>query len=457
MLRVFHHYIRSSVIWLVLIELLMFYFAVLFAMAVRYPISFDTAMMLLQPQALAFAVVMMLSMTAMGLHSRNVVEDFSNMLMRIGLSFAVGFIGSTLVYYVYPALLLDRGVVFISFLASFIGIILVRTVYLKLDRHIFSNRILVIGTGHKASLISNIENEAIKRGQEIIAYVAMDEDEKTIVPGKIIWNKTTLLALVAELGIDEIVVAMDDRRKHFPSNQLLDCKMHGITIRDPLNFLERTRGHIEIDSLNPSLLIFSAGFSQAEKGKRIFDIAISTLILILASPLFIVTTILIWLSSFGRDPVFYRQKRMGLGDKPFSVLKFRSMKTDAEKNGAQFAKKKDSRVTLIGSFLRRTRIDELPQLINVLKGEMSFVGPRPERPEFVSKFEQSIAHYTLRHTVKPGITGWAQICYPYGDTMGDAKNKLQFDLYYIKNYSLFLDLTILVQTAQVVLFGQGAR
>jgi lipopolysaccharide/colanic/teichoic acid biosynthesis glycosyltransferase len=166
---------------------------------------------------------------------------------------------------------------------------------------------------------------------------------------------------------------------------------------------------------------------------------------------------LIWLSSFGRDPVFYRQVRMGIGDRPFTVLKFRSMKVNAEENGAQFAKKNDSRVTMIGAFIRKTRIDELPQLINVLKGEMSFVGPRPERPEFVSGYEHDIPHYGLRHTVKPGITGWAQICYPYGDSLEDARKKLQFDLYYIKNYSLFLDLTILFQTAQVILFGKGAR
>jgi lipopolysaccharide/colanic/teichoic acid biosynthesis glycosyltransferase len=155
--------------------------------------------------------------------------------------------------------------------------------------------------------------------------------------------------------------------------------------------------------------------------------------------------------------VFYRQTRIGLCDMPFQVLKFRSMRIDAEKDGAQFAKKRDSRITFIGAFIRKTRIDELPQLFNVLKGEMSFVGPRPERPEFVLGYEQSIPHYKLRHTVKPGITGWAQICYPYGDTEKDTRNKLQYDLYYIKNYSLFLDLTIILQTIQVVLFGQGAR
>ena len=207
-------------------------------------------------------------------------------------------------------------------------------------------------------------------------------------------------------------------------------------------------------------MIFSSGFTSAVSpsgGKRIFDVTVSLIILILASPIILLTTAAIWLSSLGREPVFYRQVRIGLCGAPFKVLKFRSMRVDAEKNGAQFASKKDSRVTLIGAFIRKTRIDELPQLLNVLRGDMSFVGPRPERPEFVLNFQQSIPHYALRHVVKPGITGWAQICYPYGDNVEDTRNKLQYDLYYIKNYSSFLDMTILFQTMQVVLFGQGAR
>jgi len=217
---------------------------------------------------------------------------------------------------------------------------------------------------------------------------------------------------------------------------------------------------LQLDALHTSTLIFSTGFSHAvlqSTSKRMFDIVISALILILASPIMLVTAVAIFLGSFGSDPVFYRQIRVGLDGLPYAVLKFRSMKTDAEKDGAQYAKKKDSRVTRIGSFIRLTRIDELPQLFNVLKGDMSFVGPRPERPEFVEGYNKRISHYGLRHKVKPGITGWAQICYPYGETEEDTKHKLQYDLYYVKNYSLFLDFTIIFQTLQVVLFGKGAR
>jgi sugar transferase (PEP-CTERM system associated) len=413
----------------------------------------------LEPKAAAFAIMLSISMTAVGLHTRNVADDFAGMMIRIALSFALGFIGNTLLFYIYPALYLGRGVLALSLLIAFFGILITRTFYQKLDAHIFTSRVLILGTGKNARLLESMEEEASSRGQRIIAYVEADNDdsENLVSSEKIQKIKTTLLDLVGELAIDEIVVAIDDRRNHFPSNELLDCKMHGVIIRDPVEFLERIKGHIELEALNPSMLIFSSGFSQAEMGKRLFDIIVSLTILVITSPIFLLTAVLIWLSTFGRDPVFYRQRRLGLGDIPFDVLKFRSMKVDAEKNGAQFAQKNDSRVTLIGRIIRKTRIDELPQLINVLKGEMSFVGPRPERPEFVSEFEHDIPHYSLRHAVKPGITGWAQICYPYGDTLEDARKKLQFDLYYIKNYSIFLDLTILFQTAQVILFGKGAR
>jgi sugar transferase (PEP-CTERM system associated) len=290
--------------------------------------------------------------------------------------------------------------------------------------------------------------------------VSIDQNEPLVSADKIISIETSLFDLAEDLDVHEIILAMDDRRKGFPINGLLECKMKGIVIRDLVHFLERLRGHIELEVLHPSVMILSEGFANAvtpRPEKRFFDILVSTIILFIASPIIILTALTIWLSTLGRDPIFYRQTRIGLCGMPFQVLKFRSMRTDAEKDGAQFAKKKDSRVTFIGAFIRKTRIDELPQIINVLKGEMSFVGPRPERPEFVLGYEQSIPHYNLRHTVKPGITGWAQICYPYGETEKDTRNKLQYDLYYIKNYSLFLDLTIIMQTIQVVLFGQGAR
>lgn len=464
MLRIFSHYIPTSIVLLILIELVVLFSSVYMGVELRYINSDPANKLLLEPllpKAITFAVVLWVSMTAVGLHTRNVVDDFAGMMIRIFLGFGIGTIVMVMIYYVHPASFFGRGVFALSLLSAFFGILITRTFYQKLDNHrIFRRKILVLGTGDKASILNEMEATAHSHGHEIVGYLRIDNSQPKVDENKILEIDTTLFDLATDYDVDEIVLAMDDRRQGFPLTGLLECKMAGIIVRDIVHFLERVTGHIELEVLHPSVMIFSSGFTRAVSpggAKRIFDVLVSLIILILASPVMLFTIIAIWLSSYGRDPIFYRQVRIGLCDTPYQVLKFRSMRVDAEKNGAQFARKKDSRVTLIGAFIRKTRIDELPQLINVLKGEMSFVGPRPERPEFVLNYQQSIPHYSLRHVVKPGITGWAQICYPYGDSVADTRNKLQYDLYYIKNYSLFLDMTILFQTMQVVLFGQGAR
>jgi sugar transferase (PEP-CTERM system associated) len=224
-------------------------------------------------------------------------------------------------------------------------------------------------------------------------------------------------------------------------------------------FFERETGYVQLNSLSASWMIFSEGFSRTgfqKVLKRIFDISASVAMLIATLPVMLAAALAIWHET-GR-PILYRQKRVGESGRIFEILKFRSMRVGAEHDGVpRWAKKDDDRVTRVGRFLRITRIDELPQLINVLRGDMSFVGPRPERPPFVSELSRKVPFYASRHSVKPGITGWAQIRYPYGASVDDAVQKLQFDLYYVKNHSLFLDLVILLQTTQVVLFGQGAR
>lgn len=466
MLRIFSHYIPGSLIVLVIVEALVLYASVFLAAELRYFDEPDKTLLisLLEPlhyKAFAFTVLMLGSMTAMGLHTRNIVNSFSSMMIRIFLSFGIGIFVMALIYYVHPELFLGRGIIAITFIISFIGILFTRTVHQNLDTHdVFKRKILVLGAGSKGKLFEDNKRIARSQGYEIIGFVAIDNDNIKINDKNILAIETSLYDLCQDHRIDEIVLAMDDRRKGFPLSSLLECKMKGIVVRDALDSLERITGHIELDALHPSAVIFSDGFTNAVSSsfaKRAFDIVMSSFILLITSPVIIITAAAIWLSTFGRDPVLYRQVRLGLCDAPFNILKFRSMKIDAEKEGAQFASKNDTRVTRIGNFIRKTRIDELPQLINVLKGDMSFIGPRPERPQFVLGFEQSIPHYSLRHTVKPGITGWAQICYPYGDTVEDTRKKLQYDLYYIKNYSLFLDLTIFAQTVQVVLFGQGAR
>lgn len=258
--------------------------------------------------------------------------------------------------------------------------------------------------------------------------------------------------------ISEIVVALDDRRGTLDTRVLLDCKFHGIRISEASSFFEREVGKVDLSHLYPSWLIYSDGLKRSwltDPTKRLFDILVSAIFLVMTSPIWILTAIAVKLDSPG--PIFYRQTRVGLRGRPFDVLKFRSMRTDAEKNGPQFAKANDARVTRVGGFIRKVRIDEIPQALNVLRGEMSFVGPRPERPKFVADFEEKIPFYGDRHHVKPGITGWAQINYPYGDTLEDAREKLTYDLYYIKNYGIFLDLVIILKTLNIVIGKVGSR
>ena len=255
-------------------------------------------------------------------------------------------------------------------------------------------------------------------------------------------------------------MALDERRGAFPVHDLLACKVKGMAVTDLPSFFERERGYVDLATLQPSWLIFSDGFvggkAYEKAAKRIFDIVVSLIVLMVCMPILIGTAIIIKLTSKG--PVLYRQERTGLHDRRFNLLKFRSMRVDAEKEtGPQWASQNDPRVTPIGRFIRHARIDEIPQIFNVLKGDMSFVGPRPERPYFVEQLSEQVPYYRERHNVKPGITGWAQLNFPYGASMDDARRKLEYDLYYIKNYSLFLDFLILLQTARVVLFQDGVR
>jgi sugar transferase (PEP-CTERM system associated) len=285
-------------------------------------------------------------------------------------------------------------------------------------------------------------------------------EDRIIPPERIIVPDKPLVELASALQIDEIVVAMDDRRQQFPLKELLDCRLAGVEITELATFLERETGKVYLDTLVPSWMIFGTGFRRdlfRRLSERAFDVIASLILLVLAAPIMLLTMLAIKLEDGLRKPVFYGQLRVGFANRNFRVLKFRSMRTDAEKDGAQWARTNDDRVTRVGRFIRKTRIDELPQLLNVLSGQMSFVGPRPERPEFVQKLAETIPYYSERHAVKPGITGWAQLCYPYGASEKDAIEKLQYDLYYVKNHGLLFDILILLQTVEVILLGKGAR
>jgi sugar transferase (PEP-CTERM system associated) len=266
--------------------------------------------------------------------------------------------------------------------------------------------------------------------------------------------------IASRLRVDEIVVALTERRSgSMPLRQLLDCKASGVKVYDLNSHFEKTLGQIRVDYLSASWLIFSDGFNQGAwrtAVKRVFDIFCASLLIVISAPVMAVAAACIKFES--RGPMLYRQERVGQNDRPFNIAKFRSMRTDAEKDGKPvWAAANDNRVTRVGAVIRRLRIDELPQLFNVLRGDMSLVGPRPERPFFVDQLTQEIPFYALRHSVRPGVTGWAQVRYPYGATVEDSQEKLQFDIYYVKNHTLFLDFAVLMETVSVVLTGRGAR
>jgi sugar transferase (PEP-CTERM system associated) len=322
------------------------------------------------------------------------------------------------------------------------------------------SRVLIFGAGAAAQVVGATLRHA-DPNVIIVGHVpGPNEKETAVAAADLLECGGTLSQLALDLDVDEIVVALTERRSgSMPLRELLDCKLFGIKVYDIPTHFEKTLGQIRVDYLNAGWLIFGDGFNQGAWRthiKRAFDLLCASVLLLLAAPVMLLAALLIKLES--RGPVFYRQERVGVNGRAFDVIKFRSMRADAEKDGQpRWAAANDDRITRVGRVLRRLRIDELPQLLNVLKGEMSLVGPRPERPFFVEQLAQEIPYYAVRHSVKPGVTGWAQVRYQYGATVEDSIEKLQYDLYYVKNHSLFLDLLILVETVAVVLTGKGAR
>lgn len=321
-------------------------------------------------------------------------------------------------------------------------------------------KVLVFGTGERARLVGRALQSS-GSNVELMGYLASpNESEHRVSTWASLGPDERLDEVARRLGVDEIVVALTERRGgSMPMRELLDCKLQGVRVSDIATFFEQNLGQIRLDAMSAGWLIFGEGFNQGflrTSIKRLFDIAGALILIIITLPLMLLTVLMIKLESPG--PVLYRQQRVGLGGKPFDVVKFRSMRTDAEKDGVpRWASASDSRVTRVGKVIRKVRIDELPQLFGVLLGTMSLVGPRPERPYFVDQLTADIPFYAVRHSVKPGVTGWAQVSYQYGASREDTIEKLQYDLYYVKNHSLFLDLVILFETVGVVLTGKGAQ
>jgi sugar transferase (PEP-CTERM system associated) len=323
----------------------------------------------------------------------------------------------------------------------------------------FKRRVLVLGAGPRAARIRGLATEP-GAAFVVVGHVDMN-DTKSVIPTAI--NRAHIESLAEHatlLNASEVVLALEERRNALPLDDLIRVKTTGVHVNELSSFLERETGRVDLDTLNPSWLIFSDGFSSGRRltsfAKRLFDLLASAILILVSAPVILITAIAIKMES--RGPVFYRQVRIGLYQQPFEMIKLRSMRQDAEAiSGEVWAQADDPRITRVGRWIRKLRIDELPQAWNVLKGDMSFVGPRPERPHFVSDLQSKLTYFAERHMVKPGITGWAQINYPYGASLADARHKLEYDLYYAKNYSPFLDILILLQTLRVVLWPEGAR
>ena len=409
------------------------------------------------------AFVIFVALAAMGLYRLALRATLAGVAARIIVAVVLTGFFLPFVYYFLPALYLHPLVMVVAGLLLIVGLLLVRYGFSKIvDESFFKRRILVLGAGKRAEQFMTLRRQADQRGFKLVRFVAMDGlagasaalPEKRVRP-----MPESLYEYAQKHRVDEIVIALDDRRGKLPIRELLECRLQGVDVTDVVSFLERETGKINLSLVSPSWLIFESGFRRQlarRVAQRVFDVIASLIVLVPASPVMLIAALLVKLEDGG--PVFYRQCRVGKNGVNFNVLKFRSMRVDAEAAGKPvWAKKDDDRVTRIGGVFRKLRIDELPQLLNVLAGTMSIVGPRPERPEFVRELSEELPYYQERHRVKPGITGWAQMSYPYGSSKKDAFEKLQYDLYYVKNRTILLDVMILLQTAEVVLWQKGSR
>lgn len=463
MLRIFNHSVSKVVSGLVLVELIILLAAVYVGAAVRFvtghfPFAGEHKIFFLT--ALTYAGAMLFSMSALGMYKLNFREGFRDTFLRLMPASALSFAFMTLAFYLLPEIYLGRGALGLVVVISATGVLICRLLFFKSsESKLLESRIIFLGAG---SLARECGDLALHNTQyhkyRIIGFVPM-LGEATHVPSSAILPSTqSLVSLAKKFSASEIIVSVQNRRGGtFPIQELLECKLNGIKVVDAASFFEREANQIRIDSLQPSWLVFGGGFDQSfirAAGKRMFDVIVSLVIFAVSIPAMLITGLLIFLEDGA--PIFYQQERVGKNGKTFMVLKFRSMRNDAEKAGApQWAASKDPRTTRVGRIIRKLRIDELPQILNVVKGDMSFVGPRPERPFFVKQLCQDVPFYNARHSVKPGITGLAQVRYQYGASVEDSIQKLQYDLYYVKNNSLFLDILILIDTLQVVLFGKG--
>jgi sugar transferase (PEP-CTERM system associated) len=450
---------NKSLVVLILGDLLLAANALVLATLIRYGRFSDGYEFTLGwPHVVAFALLLLFSGFMIELYGN--VREFgrTETAVRILVSLFISFFVLSALYYTFHSIMVGRGILIVALLlfglAQFFWH---RTHRMLLSFPGISQRVVILGNGTLGQKIEEIM-PSMRHNYVFAGYIRPNNEPVTVPESSIVGGIDDIFETVKRIKAHKIIVSLAERRGVLPVREILRCKLSGIEVVDALSFYEQLTGKLLVEDINPSWFIFSNGFCVTpfkRAYKRGLDIVFSLIGLTIALPLMPFIALAVKLDS--RGPVFFRQIRVGQGEREFMLFKFRTMAQDAEKNGAVWAQKDDPRITRVGAILRKTRLDEVPQLFNVLKGDMSFVGPRPERPEFIKMLEEKIPYYSKRHFVKPGITGWAQVKYPYGASVEEAMEKLRYDLYYIKNLSFLMDILIVLETIKVVLFGRGAR
>lgn len=460
MVRLFNYYFPLGMLFFVALDAICLFFAILVAYSLLYP-GGNSAIVSSIPGALVIVLAMVGVTGTLGLYRHASSDEFWPIVSRVAVAFLVVLPGLHWIFYRLP-----DGSVCIPCLVGTVMLGFSGKIAIFLFSRVSSfsqRRVMILGIGSDAADVKETLENAGVRGLSVVGFYSpfADHVRHAGVPAsKILPSSSSIGEITGKHNISEIVIAMRERRGGaLPLTDLLNVKLKGVKVTDLSAFFEQYKSRVKIDLLRESWFIFGDGFRQGMARmfvKRVFDIIASTTLLILAFPVMLVSAIAIKLESPG--PIIYRQERVGLAGRRFNIMKFRSMRIDAEKDGQpQWAQAKDSRVTRVGRIMRLTRIDELPQLISVLAGTMSIVGPRPERPYFVEQLEKQIPFYAARHSVKPGVTGWAQVRHKYGASIDDSSDKLEYDLFYVKNHTLLFDILVLFYSVRVVLLAQGSR
>jgi sugar transferase (PEP-CTERM system associated) len=461
MVRLFNHWFASNTLLQVVFDAILLFLSVVLAVAF---IDHGQLMSLedVVPDALLFALSMVVLNTVVGLYQRNPGRTIAQTTARIVLSLLLAVPVAWAIFTFLPRAAAWNDTLRLAVPLAFVTFVAIRGIAAHSGMApMLTRRTLVLGTGAEAVAVENSIGSLGQAVRFLGFFPAKKADAAHQVPGnRVLGSGMDLVDAARRYKVDEIIVAVRERRGGvLPLRELLDCKLMGVRVLDLSSYYERAVGQLRLDSLHASWLIFGDGFRQGVTRslvKRLFDVGAALVLLVLASPVMLLTAVVIALES--GFPIIYRQERVGQGGRLFNVIKFRSMRRDAEVDGKpRWATNNDDRVTRTGRIIRKLRIDELPQLFNVLRGDMSLVGPRPERPYFVDQLAREIPYYAVRHSVKPGVTGWAQVRYHYSASLEDAVQKLQYDLYYVKNHTLFLDIVILFETVGVVLTGEGAQ